>query len=187
MKLNMGCGYNKVDGFVNVDMFEECRPDVVWNLEQLPWPWPDNAAEHVVFNHSLEHVGQSTPVFLGIIKELYRVCRDGATVNINVPHPRHDDFLNDPTHVRAITPDMMTMFSKATCDMLEKRGAANSRLAHYLHVDFEMVDALSVLGEPYSTQLENGTLAPERVDELARSMNNVVREFRITLVAHKPA
>jgi hypothetical protein len=29
MKLNIGCGFNKHDGFVNVDQFPECEPDVL--------------------------------------------------------------------------------------------------------------------------------------------------------------
>ena len=59
MKLNMGCGHNKREGYVNVDMSPVCNPDVVWDLETLPWPWQDNSVDGVLFNHSLEHLGQS--------------------------------------------------------------------------------------------------------------------------------
>ena len=93
MKLNMGCGHNKREGYVNVDMSPVCNPDVVWDLETLPWPWQDNSVDGVLFNHSLEHLGQIARVFLGMMKELYRVCRDGAEIEINVPHPRHDNFI----------------------------------------------------------------------------------------------
>ena len=37
------------------------------------------------------------------MKELYRISCDQANIHISVPHPRHDDFLADPTHVRPIT------------------------------------------------------------------------------------
>ena len=52
--------------------------------------------------HVLEHLGRDTDTFLAIWKELYRVAAPGATVRIVVPHPRHQDFLQDPTHVRAM-------------------------------------------------------------------------------------
>jgi predicted SAM-dependent methyltransferase len=90
MKLNLGCGHNRLQGWTNVDMFQECSPDVVVDLESLPWPWADASVERVLFNHSLEHLGQDSRTFLGMMKELYRVCQDGAEIEINVPHPRHE-------------------------------------------------------------------------------------------------
>lgn len=70
MKLNMGCGFNKRAGFLNVDLAPECQPDLVCDLESLPCPWENDSVDAVVFHHSLEHIGQSPRVFLGMIKEL---------------------------------------------------------------------------------------------------------------------
>jgi hypothetical protein len=64
----MGCGFNKMQGFVNVDKFSECLPDIQLDLEQTPWPIESEQADTVVFNHCLEHIGQRTDIFLGIIK-----------------------------------------------------------------------------------------------------------------------
>jgi len=47
-----------------------------------------------------------------MIRELYRVCAPDARVRILAPHPRHDDFINDPTHVRIITPVLLTLFDR---------------------------------------------------------------------------
>lgn len=186
MKLNLGCGFNKKPDYINVDLFDECEPDLRHNLEELPWPWPDNSVDRVLFNHSLEHLGQSTSTFLGIIKELYRVCRNGAQVDIHVPHPRHDDFMNDPTHVRIITPELLSLFSRAMNDEYQERGAANSRFAHYLHVDFEVVHIFKVLAEPHLSRFQQGLVTVEQLDELASSQNNVIREYEIALIVHKP-
>ena len=112
MKLNMGCGLNKKEGYTNVDKSAACGPDVELDLEVFPWPFKANEAEEVIFNHSLEHMGETTDVFLGILKELYRICKPRAKIFIFVPHPRHDDFLGDPTHVRVITPQLLSLFSK---------------------------------------------------------------------------
>lgn len=110
MKLNMGCGTNKRDGFINVD---KCgNPDVIWDLETFPWPWDDNSVTEVRFDNILEHLGQTSGVFLRIFQELYRICVNKALITIVVPHPRHNSFLCDPTHVRPIMPETLELFSK---------------------------------------------------------------------------
>jgi len=92
MKLNIGCGFNKLDGYVNVDQFPECAPDVLWNLEETPWPLEENSVEELAAHHVLEHLGQETKVFFAIIKELYRLMSHGGRMKITVPHPYHPDF-----------------------------------------------------------------------------------------------
>src|SRR3954452_15303504 len=104
MKFNMGCGRRKLEGYVNVDAVAASGADQVWDLEQTPWPWADGCAEEIRFIHSLEHMGADTKVFLAIIQETYRIAAPGCRVVIHVPHPRHDHFLGDPTHVRPVTP-----------------------------------------------------------------------------------
>jgi hypothetical protein len=37
-KLNLGCGFDRRDGFVNADNFPECQPDVLMDIEAAPWP-----------------------------------------------------------------------------------------------------------------------------------------------------
>ncbi len=185
LKLNLGCGYNKLAGYVNVDSAPGCKPDTVWDLETRPWPWDDHSVSEIVLFHALEHMGATSDSFFSIMQELYRVCRHGAVLHITVPHPRHDNFIGDPTHVRAITPQLMSLFSRANCDLWKSQSASNTPLAHYLDVDFETVRAEVKLDEPYASALANGQIKPEEVALLLRERNNVATEFSISLRALK--
>jgi hypothetical protein len=185
MKLNLGCGHNRLDGFINVDASAECRPDKVWDLEQTPWPWPDSSVSEARFFHSLEHMGADPKVFLAIMKELYRVMRPGGVVHIVVPHPRHDNFLNDPTHVRPITPQILHLFDRTRNDEVKARGGSDTPLAHYTGVDFRVTHQLAILAAPYNKMLDEGTLSREEAAEAARSKLNVISEFRISLTTIK--
>lgn len=173
MKLNLGCGQQHMEGYVNVDREPSMRPDLVMDMEQFPWPFESDSVDEVVASHVLEHVGAEPPVFIGIMKELYRVCRAGARVRIAVPHPRHDNFFDDPTHVRAVTPMTLALFSKKQCAQWKAEGASNSPLAVYADVDFELRDLNVKVAEKYRGH--------PNLDEMVQHWNNVATEYRMVL------
>ena len=185
MKLNMGCGNNQIPDWVNVDKFQACNPDIVEDLEVFPWKFEDNSVSEILFNHSLEHMGATSEAFLNIMKELYRICKNGAVIQINVPHPRHDNFINDPTHVRIITPEVISLFSKKLNNDWIKAKAANSTLGIYLDVDFELTRAEFNLEPKYNKELQNGELTHKRLNELVRLGNNIISEIRLTVKVNK--
>lgn len=184
-KLNLGCGFNKIDGFVNVDMFDACNPDVLHNLEITPWPFPENTVNEIVLNHSLEHLGKTTDAFLEIIKEIYRISKNGATVRIIVPHPRHDNFLNDPTHIRSITPGLFDMLSLDNCNAYKKIGASNTPLAIYLNVDFVILNCVTMIEEKIWEKHKSGEIDQQELHNMVHRQNNVATEFNITLQVKK--
>ncbi|NEQ45456.1 MAG: hypothetical protein F6K00_18715 [Leptolyngbya sp. SIOISBB] len=137
LKLNLGCGQRPLPGYVNVDKFG--TPDLQFDLETFPWPWADDSVSDVQLIHVLEHLGQQTDVYLCIIQELYRICQANSLIHITVPHPRHDNFVHDPTHVRAITPSGLELFSRQRNRDWQRHGNANTPLGLYLNVDFDLV------------------------------------------------
>lgn len=185
MRVNFGCGLNKLAGFVNLDKEPACAPDLVWDIEKTPWPFPDNSIVEAKFIHSLEHVGADVDTFLAIIRELHRVCRDGARIGIRVPHPRSDAFLGDPTHVRPITPNVLQAFSKKQNRELAAAGAPNTPLGLYLDVDFEVVKALHVVDQKYLSQLQQGKITESELQTMIQEHNNISIEYDIELRALK--
>ena len=185
VKLNLGCGAKRAEGWVNVDKYPALAPDMVHDLEALPWPWADNSVSEVLMAHVLEHLGQSTEVFLGIMAELYRICRPGAVIHVVVPHPRHDDFINDPTHVRPITPEVMSLFDRQVNLEWQRTGAANSQLALALGVDFVILHVELVPTKDWLARVQRGEVDQAELAQAMSSQNNVIREIGIRLTVRK--
>jgi hypothetical protein len=183
IQLNLGCGAKHLQGYVNVDKYG--NPDLLLNLETFPYPWNDNTVIEIVMHHVLEHLGQQTTVYLNIIKELYRICKPNAKVHITVPHHRSDRFFHDPTHVRAITPVGLSMFSKRLNREWQTQGKAFTLLALYHDVDFELSHVSyapsEVWYERYPEQANNTKLLLKESEVYC----NLIKDVEMTLVAIK--
>lgn len=176
LKLNLGCGQQKLPEHVNVDSQPLENPDLVVDLGREVWPWPDNSVDSAVASHVLEHLpGQS---FFHFLKELYRVCKPGATVEIVLPHPRHDIFLQDPTHARPVMPGTLAMFSKAYVEGLAAKGQSLTPFYKYISVDFDLTNVRYV----FDASVDMGD--PE-LSWKAKHLNNIIFEWQATLVAVK--
>jgi hypothetical protein len=186
LKLNLGCGNRKMDGFVNVDRVAACRPDKLVDLEQTPWPWEDSSVAEIKLIHVLEHLGQRAEVFLAIVKEMYRVCRDGARIEIIVPHPRHDSFLGDPTHVRLVTDQTLSLFDQRYNRETVEEGKANTPLGLILGVDFEIESFVLALASPWHEKLSSGQIGKEELVQAASRYNNVIEQSTFVWRVRKP-
>ena len=184
MKLNVGCGFNKLDGYLNIDKEIACEPDMVFNVDvnpNYPWPWPDDHFEEVRFWHSLEHMGETFAQYKHIIQQVYRVCKPGATVIVAFPHHRHDSFHDDPIHVRALTSNQFFLLSKEQCDEWSKEGSSNTLLAHYLGVDFRPTNVDMLLDQKWFDVWESGRVTQDQIDKAAVKEANVISEIHVTL------
>ena len=185
LKLNLGCGSRKMAGFVNVDCFAACRPDLVVDLERTPWPWENDSVDEIKLVHVLEHLGQRTETFLAIVKEMYRVCRDGARIEIIVPHPRSDNYLGDPTHVRPVTVPMLQLFDQRLNRQWAAMGAANTPLGQICSVDFEVESREHRLGAAWQRKLDAGEISEDELHFAVLHYFNVVEQTTIVWRVHK--
>jgi predicted SAM-dependent methyltransferase len=107
MKLNLGCGKDHMKGYVNCDISPDVNPDKIVDIEK-GLPFMENAVDEIVMNHVLEHFQKP----INIMKELYRVCKNGATIKIRVPYFSSESAFSMMDHY--------SFFSWTTFDFLEK-------------------------------------------------------------------
>ena len=97
MKLDIGCGQNKQEGFVGMDYRELPGVDIVHDLESFPWPVDSGVVHTAVASHVLEHI---KPWFsITFMDEIWRILQPGGTFAAAVPYPGSRGFWQDPTHV----------------------------------------------------------------------------------------
>lgn len=95
MKIDLGCGNSKKEGFIGVDSLKLSNVDIVHNLEVFPYPFEDNSIDEIWMDQVLEHIKNP----LNVVEELHRICKPNAKVNIGVPYFRSMYSAIDPTHV----------------------------------------------------------------------------------------
>lgn len=89
--LNLGSGED-TSGDVTFDIVALPEVDVQGDMHRLPFA--TDTFDRVELTHVLEHA--SDPI--SVLEEIHRVCRDGATVHIVVPHGFTIRGIRDPTH-----------------------------------------------------------------------------------------
>lgn len=94
--LDIGCGRFKVPGAIGIDQIEDEGVDVQFDLNEFPWPFPDDHFDLVVYKHVIEHVAD-VPRSL---REIIRIAKHGAFFYVETPHYSNNDSWGDPTHLR---------------------------------------------------------------------------------------
>jgi hypothetical protein len=183
MKLNIGSGRKRLEGYVNIDMNPKLNPDLVCNLASEGWPISDGIVTEGVCSHVMEHLPNTPEPFFHFLRELYRVCANGAVIHVAVPHPRNDLFFRDPTHVRPILPDMLVPFSK-------RQHAEEWARGNMLHPWHEEIGVNFDVGNPYYILDEralklNPPPSPENFAMYEAHYFNIVFEIQFTLTAVK--
>jgi SAM-dependent methyltransferase len=106
-KLNLGCGQDYREGWINVDISATVGADVVHDICKLPLPFADNQFDEILCNDILEHV-EYTPV----LKDLHRILAPGGAVHIRVPHFTSKNNFIDPTHIKQFSIQLFDFFVK---------------------------------------------------------------------------
>ena len=175
MKLNLGCENKIIEWYINVDKFDLYEVDINDDLEKFPYPFEDDPVQEIIIPHVLEHIGQSQEIFINILKELFRVCKNQALIKISVHHPRYDSFISDPTHVRPI---IILAYLYLT-ELWKKNAAANTPLALIHDFNFSIEDNSYDLEDVSLTKFKIGEIDKPKFDYMINHYNNIITQINI--------
>lgn len=107
MKLDMGCGTKREEGYLAVDIAGS--PAVRCDVRALPFR--DGAFNELRCWHLLEHIERRDLV--GVMNEAHRVLEKGGIIDIEMPVFPFWTAMADPTHVTFLVPQTWDYF----CDV----------------------------------------------------------------------
>lgn len=95
LRIDIGCGKNKKEGFIGVDQYAIPGVDVVCNMRE-GLPYDNDSVDEVHCSHFIEHLERQERV--RFMNELYRVMKVGAKATLIAPHWCSNRAYGDMTH-----------------------------------------------------------------------------------------
>jgi SAM-dependent methyltransferase len=171
VKLNLGCGRTRREGWLNVDHAEiPGVTDLVADLNEPGWAasLDYDTVDESVGEHVIEHLADPLAFMTG----LWEVTKPGGTVTFDTPYGSSDDAWEDPTHVRPYFMNSWGYFSQPFYFRADYGYAADWRLTELI---------LAVDGAKFADA------DPSLILAAVQHQRNTVLYMRATLEAVKPA
>jgi SAM-dependent methyltransferase len=92
--LDLGCGTNCHEGAYGVDIAPLDEVDMVYDLNNIPYPFDDKSFDLIWMNDILEHLNEP----IEIMREAYRLLKEGGKLRIKVVYWNHRFSYADPQH-----------------------------------------------------------------------------------------
>lgn len=82
-RLNLGCGQNIIEGWLNADLHPHC-PEVFQMNAGKRYPFPDEAFDYVYSEHMFEHLTCQQQLIM--LKECFRILKRGGIMRLAMPN-----------------------------------------------------------------------------------------------------
>lgn len=80
IKLHLGCGDVILDGWVNIDLYDE-HADLKWDIKHLPYD--ENTIDEIYNAHVIEHFDFYEA--FDVLREWHRVLKPGGSLTVETP------------------------------------------------------------------------------------------------------
>lgn len=106
-RLNLGCGTQHKEGYINIDKRPEVKPDIVRDILR-GLPFSDDSVDEVYSQDFLEHIPQAEVVW--VMNEIWRVLKRGSVAQHIVALAGTANEHQDPTHLSSWNEETFTYF-----------------------------------------------------------------------------
>jgi SAM-dependent methyltransferase len=106
-KLNLGCGRDIKEEYINIDKAKISGVDVVHDLDKYPWPFKSNYFDEIYARDFIEHAKD----LVMAMKEINRISRNNAKLRLIVPY-WHSSCAFYPNHNYFFNVDSLKMFTE---------------------------------------------------------------------------
>lgn len=108
-KVNLGCGYKKLEGYINVDISEHSNADLIHDCEK-DLPFEDNSIDEFLAINFLEHIDRDKIIHL--FNEIWRTLKHNGVLVFRVPDAqRGQGAFQDLTHKTFFVKNTFKYFS----------------------------------------------------------------------------
>jgi hypothetical protein len=135
VKIDIGCGPNKKEGFVGVDQYPFPGVDHVVQIGKAPLPFEAESVDEVHASHFVEHLTAAERCYL--MNDLFRVMKPGAKMSMIVPHWGSNRAYGDPTHQWPPIGEMWFYYLKREWRMAQAPHTDKSNWPEGYDCDFE--------------------------------------------------
>lgn len=166
LRLNLGCGQTKLDGWTGIDISPNSGADIIHDLTVVPWPFDSESVTEVQAAHFLEHLTGAQR--MDFMNELWRILKPEGTATIVTPYGGSYRAFQDPTH-------QWPPIVEASYLYFNRKWREENQLDHYpIHCDFDFT---------YGYQIDNpwASRAQEAKDFALRHYVNVAADLHVVL------
>lgn len=107
LRLDIGCGFNKKNGYIGLDRSKDVGADYVLDIEKDTFPFETSSVSEIHCAHLVEHLSD----LITFMNECHRVLKPGGTLTILAPYYTAIQASQDPTHVRYINEKTFCYFT----------------------------------------------------------------------------
>ena len=81
IRLHLGCGWKRLPGYINIDLWQTDATDILCDINSLPWP--DNSVKAIDSYHVVEHISHRR--VYQTLREWHRVLCSGGRLVLECP------------------------------------------------------------------------------------------------------